>query len=185
MENENPNVNTNPAGEGTNANANQNHAPQQQANQGQQAQQQDSGLRTFTQEQLDAIIARERSKATKGWFTADQMAAKDTSISSLTTERDNARADLAKVQEQLDALQHEKFLAGKGVPSEMLEFYAFKIGKLVTDKKTFEQAAEEYIKDNPPAGTVRMSTGGGVNNGGGTQPQTSNEKMNAIFRSAK
>lgn len=177
MENENPNVNTNPAGEGS-TNANQNPAPQQQG------QQQDSGLRTFTQEQLDAIIARERSKATKGWFTAEQMAAKDTSISSLTTERDNARNELATTRAELDALKNEKFLAGKGVPSDMLEFYAFKIGKLVTDKKTFEQAAEEYLKDNPPAGTVRMSTGGGVNNGG-TQPQKPNEIMNAIFRSAK
>lgn len=180
MENENPNVNTNQAGENS---ANQNPAPQQQSQP--QGQQPDSGLRTFTQEQLDAIIARERSKATKGWFTAEQMAAKDTSISSLTTERDNARSDLAKLQEQLDALQHEKFLAGKGVPSEMLEFYAFKINKLVTDKKTFEQAAEEYIKDNPPAGTVRMSTGGGVNNGGGSKPKTPNEQMNALIRGAR
>ena len=125
MENDNPNVNTNQAGEGTNAN--QNPAPQQ-------GQQQD-GLRTFTQEQLDAIIARERSKATKGWFTAEQMAAKDTSISSLTTERDNARNELATTKAELDALKNEKFLAGKGVPSEMLEFYAFKINKLVTDKR--------------------------------------------------
>ena len=178
MENENPNVNTNPAGEGS-TNANQNPAPQQQG------QQQDSGLRTFTQEQLDAIIARERSKATKGWFTAEQMAAKDTSISSLTTERDNARSDLAKLQEQLDALNHEKFLAGKGVPNEMLEFYAFKIGKLVTEGKTFEQAAEEYIKDHPPAGTVSMSTGGGVSKSGGTPPKNTNDKMNALIRGVR
>ena len=143
------------------------------------------GLRTFTQEQLDAIIARERSKATKGWFTADQMAAKDTSISTLTTERDTARSALADLQTKYDALNHEKYLSGKGVPSDMLEFYAFKIGRLVTDKKTFEQAAEEYLKDNPPAGTVRMSTGGGVNNGGGSQPQKPNDIMNALIRGAK
>ena len=113
------------------------------------------------------------------------MAAKDTSISTLTTERDTARSDLAKVQGELDALKNEKFLSSKGVPSDMLEFYAFKIGKLVTDKKTFEQAAEEYLKDNPPAGTVRMSTGGGVNNGGGSQPQKPNDIMNALIRGAK
>lgn len=175
-ENTNTNVNTNPATEGaSNAQQQSTQAPQQQ----------NSGLRTFTQEQLDAIIARERSKATKGWFTAEQMAEKDMSISSLTTERDNARNELATTKAELDALKNEKFLAGKGVPSEMLEFYAFKIGKLVTDKKTFEQAAEEYLKDNPPAGTVRMSTGGGVQGNSGGKPQTSNEKMNAIFRSAK
>ena len=184
MENENTNVNTNPNGE-SGTNANQNPAPQQQANQGQQEQTVNLGLRTFTQEQLDAIIARERSKATKGWYTAEQMQAKDTSISTLTTERDNARSELATAKAELDALKNEKFLSGKGVPADMLEFYAFKINKNVNDKKTFEQAAEEFLKDNPPAGTVRMSTGGGVNNGGGTQPQKPNDIMNAIFRSAK
>ena len=154
----------------------------------QQTQQQEQtvnlGLRTFTQEQLDAIIQRERNKAVKGLFTAEQMQAKDASIATLTADRDATKADLAKVQAQLDALNHEKFLAGKGVPSEMLEFYAFKIGKLVDDKKTFEQAAEDYLKDNPPSGTVRMSTGGGVNNGGGGKPQQPNDIMNALIRGA-
>lgn len=178
MENENTNVNTNPNGEGG---TQPTQAPAQQT----QEQNVNLGLRTFTQEQLDAIIARERSKATKGWFTAEQMQAKDASISTLTTERDKAKNELATLQAQYDALNHEKYLSGKGVPSDMLEFYAFKIGKLVDDKKTFEQAAEEYLKEFPPAGTVRMSTGGGVNNGGGTQPQKPNDIMNALIRSAK
>lgn len=144
-----------------------------------------SNLRMFTQEQLDAIISRERSKAAKGLFTPDQMNAKDTTIAALTSERDAANADKAKLQEQLDALQHEKYLSQKGVPADMLEFYAFKIGKLVTDKKTFEQAAEDYLKENPPAGTVRMSTGGGVNNGSGSQPNKPNDIMNALIRGAR
>ena len=175
---EETNVNTNPNSEGSaaqNPPAQQNPAPAQQ--------EQPSNLRTFTQEQLDAIIARERSKATKGWFTAEQMAAKDSSISALTTERDNANANIAKLQAELDGYKNEKFLAAKGVPAEMVDYYAFKIGKLVTDKKTFEQAAEEYIKDNPPAGTVRMSTGGGVGGNGNNQPNP-NEVMNALIRGA-
>lgn len=141
-------------------------------------------LRTFTQEQLDAIIARERTKATKGLFTADQMAAKDTSISNLTTERDNAQAENARLQAELDGLKNEKFLVSKGVPADMVDFYAFKIGKLVTDKKSFEQAADEYLKENPPANVVKVSTGGGVGGNGGSQPTKPNDIMNAIFRSA-
>lgn len=184
MENENTNIQSqqNPASE----QGQQQTQPQGQQSQGQQEQTVNLGLRTFTQEQLDAIIARERTKATRGMFTGEQMAAKDANITTLTTERDNARAENAKLQAQLDALNHEKYLSGKGVPSEMLEFYAFKIGKLVDDKKTFEQAAEEYLKDNPPAGTVRMSTGGGVNaGGGGAKPQTAGEIMNALIRGEK
>lgn len=183
MENENTNVNTNET-ENQPAPAPA-PAPRQEHRQEQQEQTVNLGLRTFTQEQLDAIIQRERNKATKGWFTAEQMQAKDASITTLTTERDNARADIAKLQAQLDALNHEKYLAGKGVPSDMLEFYAFKIGKLVDDKKTFEQAAEEYLKENPPAGSVRMSTGGGVNGNGGNQPTKPNDIMNALIRGAR
>ncbi len=141
-------------------------------------------LRTFTQEQLDAIIARERSKATKGWFSKEQMDAKDSTIATLTTERDAANADKAKLQAELDGYKNEKFLISKGVPAEMVDFYAFKIGKLVAKDKTFEQAAEEYIKDNPPSGTVRMSTGGGISGGGETKPDL-NATMNDIIRGKK
>lgn len=142
-------------------------------------------LRSFTQEQLDAIIARERTKATKGLFTPEQMAAKDNSIATLTTERDDAKAENARLQAELDGYKNEKLLLSKGIPADMVDFYAFKIGKLVTDKKTFEQAAEEYIKDNPPANTVRVSTGGGLNGASSSTPKNPNEIMNAIFRSAK
>lgn len=138
--------------------------------------------RTFTQAQLDAIVAREKAKATKGWFSADDMAAKDTSISTLTTERDTARADLTKAQAELEDLKREKYLIGKGVKADDVDYYAFKIGKLVTDKKTFEQAAEDFLKENPPA-TVRISTGGSVSGGTDAPPKT-NERMNALIRGA-
>ncbi len=177
MENENTNPITNPT-----ENTNPQPAPAQQQEQNQNV---NLGLRTFTQEQLDAIIARERAKATKGWFSAEAMAAKDSSITSLTSERDAAKAENARLKAELDGYKNQKFLAEKGVPADMLEFYAFKIGKLVTDDKPFDKAAEEYLKDNPPAGTVRMSTGGGVNTGNGTQSQKPNDIMNALIRGAK
>lgn len=136
--------------------------------------------RTFTQAQLDAIVAREKAKATKGWFSAEDMNAKDASITTLTTERDTARADLQKAQDELESFKREKILTGKGVPAEDVDYYAFKIAKLVTDKKTFEQAADEFLKDNPPR-MVRISTGGTL--GGGTQPTPKpNDKMNALIR---
>ena len=178
MENENTNTNVNPENPGEGV--------ERPAEQQQQSQQQEQPAgRTYTQEQLDAIIDRAQKRATKGMFTKEQMDAKDSSIAVLTTERDAANADKAKLQEQLDALTHEKFLGTKGVPEDMREFYAYKIGKLVTDDKTFEQAAEEYIKDHPPAGTVRMSTGGGVSKSGGTPPKNTNDKMNALIRGVR
>ena len=147
-----------------------------------------SNLRTFTQDQLDAIISRERSKAVKGLYTKDQMDEKNNTIATLTTERDTANADKAKLQAELDSYKNEKFLTTKGVPADMVEFYAFKIGKLVADDKTFEQAAEEYLKDNPPSGGdtgVRMSTGGNVGGGGSKSEHDINATMNAIIRGQK
>lgn len=172
VENTNVNTETNP----------ENGAQQTQAQTQTQQQEQPAG-RTYTQEQLDAIIDRAQKRATKGLFTPEQMQAKDTTIATLTGERDAANADKAALQAELDELKHEKFLAGKGVPADMREFYAYKIGKLVTEGKNFEAAAEEYIKDNPPAGTVRMSTGGGVG-GGSHQPPSNNDVMNALIRGA-
>lgn len=138
--------------------------------------------RTFTQAQLDAIVAREKQKATKGWFSADDMAAKDTSISTLTTERDTARADLQKAQNELESLKREKILLSKGIAADDVEYYAFKIGKLVTDKLPFDKAVEEFFKENPQR-TVRISTGGSL--GGNVEPAAKpNDKMNALIRGA-
>lgn len=138
--------------------------------------------RTFTQAQLDAIVAREKAKATKGWFSADDMAAKDTSISTLTTERDTARADLQKAQNELESLKREKILLSKGIAADDVEYYAFKIGKLVTDKLPFDKAVEEFFKENPQR-TVRISTGGSL--GGNVEPAAKpNDKMNALIRGA-
>ena len=185
MDNENTNVNTTTNGGSADVVETTTTATAtQQATQQTQQQEQPAG-RTYTQEQLDAIIDRAQKRATKGMFTKEQMDAKDSSIAALTTERDAANADKAKLQEQLDALTHEKFLGTKGVPEDMREFYAYKIGKLMTEGKTFEQAAEEYIKDHPPAGTVRMSTGGGVSKSGGTPPKNTNDKMNALIRGVR
>ena len=136
--------------------------------------------RTFTQAQLDAIVSREKAKAVKGLFSAEDMAAKETSITTLTAERDTARNDLAKAQAEIAGMKQEKFLLGKGVSADDVDYYAYKIGKLVTDEKTFEQAAEEFFKENPVQ-VVRMSTGGSLS--GGVAPQaTTNDKMNAFIR---
>ena len=136
--------------------------------------------RTFTQAQLDAIVSREKAKAVKGLFSAEDMAAKETSITTLTAERDTARNDLAKAQAEIAGMKQEKFLLGKGVSADDVDYYAYKIGKLVTDEKTFEQAAEEFFKENPVQ-VVRMRTGGSLS--GGVAPQaTTNDKMNAFIR---
>ena len=43
-----------------------------------------------------------------------------------------------------------KFLLDKGVPTGDVDYYAFKIGKLVTDTTDFEKAAEQFLKEHAP-----------------------------------
>ena len=86
-------------------------------------------------------------------------------------------------QAELEQFRREKFLLGKGVPSDDVDYYAFKIGKLVTDTVDFEKATSVYLKDNPPAGTVTVDLSAPL--GGGRPAQTENELMNSLIRGAR
>lgn len=83
----------------------------------------------------------------------------------------------------MEQFEREKLLLGKGVPAEDVDYYVFKIGKLVTDTVDFEKAAEVYLKDNPPAGTVRVDLSAPL--GGGQPAKTANETMNSLIRGAR
>lgn len=149
--------------------------------------------KTYTQAQLTAIVERKVKKATAGMFTADDMAAKDEEIKNLTSERDNEKSERAKAEEKLSAYQREAVLAKYGVTGDDAEYYAFKIGKLNAeenakakkdaDKKTFEQTAEEFFKNNPVK-QVRVDLGGNLG-GKPAKQTTTNDQMNALIRNAR
>ena len=142
--------------------------------------------RTFTQAQINAIVAREKTKATKGLVSAEDMAAKDATIATLTSERDTARADLQKAQDELESFKREKILTGKGVPAEDVEFYSFKIAKLVNEDTTFEQSTDMVLAQYPPRAShaTRISTGGSLAGGTPHRAETPNEKINKMLRGA-
>jgi len=59
-------------------------------------------------------------------------------------EQTNTKAQAALVErQQMD------YLKAQGIPENQIDFYHFKALKLIGDGITFEQAAAEYIKDNP------------------------------------
>jgi hypothetical protein len=155
----------------------------------------DGGEATFTQAQVDALIAREKAKATakatkglpseeeltafRNWQTTQQN--NTSTVNTLTRERDTATAQLQEANNKLTQLERERLLIDKGIPAEDVDYYVFKISKNVTDKVTFEQAAEEFLKDKKP-GTVRVdfTAPAGGNNG----TPTTNQTMNSILRGA-
>lgn len=169
-------------------------AAQQNAQQNAQ-QQEDKPEKLFSQAELDTIVARRLAKATKGMPTTDELAEfktwKDSRLTEeqkrqqLETERDTYKSDLAASRLKIEQYERERFLISKGITADDVDYYAYKIGKLVTDEKPFEQAATEYLKDNPVKreNGVRVSTGAPLNNNGGQR--SSNDLMNDIFRQGR
>lgn len=149
--------------------------------------------RTFTQAELDAIVGRRMDAAMRGVPSKEELQAfrtwKESQQSeqerwnTITAERDAARTELTAAQAEIEQYKREKLLIGKGVPTEDVDYYAFKIAKLVTDTVDFEAAANQYLKDNPPAGTARVELSAPL--GGGQPPKTANETMNSLIRGAR
>ena len=147
----------------------------------------------FTQADVDALIsktiARERSKQLSPDEIADYMdlkAKRDTytsnaaTIASVTAERDSAKSALTAANAELEQLKHERYLVSKGVSADDIDFVGFKVNKMVSDDKTFEAAADEFLSTYT-SGAARVDLGGGLS-GGRNHSDTPNAMMNDILR---
>lgn len=155
----------------------------------------------YTYEQLEEIAGARAEKAERaaiaGYLREKGMSESDITVaindfkekqkenqpnvSAIEKERDDALGKVAKYE-------NEKILTKKGVKEEDLDYVAFKVGQLVTDKKDFKAATDEYLKANPrfvgsSVGGYRMSSGtqaGSASGGTGAK----NEEINNMIRSA-
>lgn len=122
--------------------------------------------RTYTQEECNAIAAKEAGRTDRQWMKLLGVNSKDEVqtileqvkasriISDRATQAEKDRDELRQKYEaaavELSALRNAKTLAGYGVTdSDEQEFYTFKIGKLAVDGKSFEDAAKEYFGEHP------------------------------------
>ena len=156
------------------------------------------GSAAYTYEQLEEVASARASKAeraaianylrNKGMSEDDittaindfkeKQKASQPNVSAIEKERDDALAKVAQYE-------NEKLLSAKGVRQEDLDYVAFKVNQLVTDKKDFKTAADEFLKANPrfTGQAYRMSTGSTDGNAaGGTESK--NELMNNMIRNA-
>lgn len=148
--------------------------------------------KTFTQAEVDALITKRLDRERKKYPSEDEMtefkAWKESQQTekerwdALTGERDTARTALAAAEAELEQMKREKYLTGKGVPDSDLDYYSFKIGKMVDDSKSFEQAAEEFLAANAPS-KVRVDMTAPLDSGKNLTV-TANESMNALIRGA-
>lgn len=136
-------------------------------------------VKTFTQEEVDKIVRDRLAREDKKHQDTDN------TVATLTNERDKAVNDLAVAQAELTAMKRASYLAGKGVTDkDEQEFLAFKLGKLVNDKATFEQVCDEYFKTNEPklsATKVRVDMSAPLANGT-KAPVNPNDAMNNLIR---
>ena len=93
------------------------------------------------------------------------------------------RAELERTREELTRLTRERSLLLKGIPEDDLDYYVFKIGKLVTEEKDFDTAAKEFLKQHgtPHRTQAPRSTGASLS-GKAAKPQSTNTIMNQMLR---
>ena len=96
---------------------------------------------------------------------------------------DGLREELERTRERVTQLERERILLGQGVPEDDLDYYVFKIGKLVSDDKDFSAAAKEYLKQHGTGqrGFGQRSTGASLS-GRAARPQSCNDTMNRLLR---
>lgn len=145
---------------------------------------------TFTQAEVDAIVAKRLARATKGMPNEDELKAWNAwkanqqseaeKVKTIETERDTEKAARLAAEAKVTQYERERYLTSKGVGADELEFYCFKIGQKVTDTVTFEKAADAFLKERKAA-NVRVDTSAPVGGAsGGTK--TANDAMNALIR---
>lgn len=149
--------------------------------------------KTFTQAELDTIVARRLAKAQKGMPDEAELTAfrawkegqqtEQQRWDALTKERDTAKNDLAAALAENEQFKRERYLLSKGVPAEDVDYYAYKAGKMVNDSVTFEQAADSFIQArNPQPQTTRVDFGAPLNGG---KPEMTVDEIMAIQDDAK
>lgn len=145
--------------------------------------------KTFTQEEVDAMIGKRLAKAMKGMPSEDELTAyrswkegqagEKERWDKLTGERDSLSAKLGTAESERDQLKREIYVLKKGLTGDEAEFIAFKAGKMVDDKTTFEQAVDTLTADR------KKTTFDWTAPVGGGKPQTGeNDVMNALIRGA-
>lgn len=153
---------------------------------------------TYSYEQAEEIAnaraTRAEQAALKSYFQQQGMTQEQISqaIADFKEKQNANKPDTTKIQGELDAAnkkiaeyENEKVLASKGVKAEDMDYVAFKVSKMVTDKKDFKTAAEEFLKENPrfTGQTYRMSSGSSAGNANSTG-DSPNETMNNLIRNA-
>lgn len=145
--------------------------------------------KTFTQEEVDAMIGKRLAKAMKGIPSEEEITAYRTWKDSQQTEQERQakrekefadnKSALTAAQAEVQQLKREKYVLSKGLTGEEAEFISFKAERMVDDKTTFEQAVDK-LTENRQKVTFDWTAPAG----GGEKKSETNAAMNSLIRSA-
>lgn len=148
-----------------------------------------SPAKTFTQEEVDAMIGKRLAKAMKGIPSEEEITAYRTWKDSQQTEqerqakRDKELADsksaLTAAQAEIEQMKRDKYVLSKGLTGDDAEFIAFKAMKMVDDKTTFEQAVDKLTENRQ-----KVKFDWTAPAGGGEKKDNINAAMNNLIRGA-
>lgn len=148
-----------------------------------------SSAKTFTQEEVDAMIGKRLAKAMKGIPSEEEITAYRTWKDSQQTEQErqakqakdlaDSKAALTASQAEVEQLKRDKYVLGKGLTGEDAEFIAFKALKMVDDKTTFEQAVDKLTEKRQ-----KVKFDWTAPAGGGEKKTDINAAMNDLIRGA-
>ena len=148
------------------------------------------------EEIANARAGRAERSALKSYFQQQGMSEEQVNqaITDYKAQQKKNQPNIEQMQQERDAalkeaqqMKQEKFLSGKGVKAEDVDYVMFKVSKLVDDKTTFEKAAEKYLKENPrfvggSSYRVSTSTGSDSNGSGGNVNASINDAIRAAAR---
>lgn len=155
------------------------------------------GTGTYTYEQLEEIanarVERSERTALANFFRSQGMTEEEVTqaITDFKTQRAANQPNTEKLQQERDAalaqveqMNNEKILSGKGVRQDDMDYVMFKVSKMVDEKTDFKKAAEKFLKENPrfTGQNYRISTG--TPSGGPEGNDTGNNSINAAIRKA-
>ena len=145
--------------------------------------------KTFTQAEVDTLIGKRLAKAMKGMPSEEELTAyrswkegqsdEKERWEKLTGERDTLSGKLTAAEIERDQLRRDLYVLKKGLTGEEAEFIAFKAGKMVNDKTTFEQAVDALTAERK-----KTTFDWTAPVGGGSTKTGENDVMNALIRGA-
>lgn len=148
------------------------------------------------EEIANARAERAERSALKSYFQQQGMSEEQVNqaITDYKAQQKKNQPNIEQMQQERDAalkeaqqMKQEKFLSGKGVKAEDVDYVMFKVSKLVDDKTTFEKAAEKYLKENlrfvgGSSYRVSTSTGSDSNGSEGNVNASINDAIRAAAR---